>query len=306
MGSLREITQVFKGKSYETQMILLTALLGSARIAIALYLDSVRSQPSLLEIGTDFVLFLVFVGLFWLGYRKANIQSVHPLFGVLLIAMLALNFVEFGGVEGEARFNYYSGIYIIVLLYSGVRLYTFLIIQFLIAASICWSIFFNHQWTKIFTIDAEATPLDFVFALVALGFLSAYLKSITLREIDGVESLNLKLHDSVEEARRVNQELTTQGQALQEAQERMEAEVQKRSLLLEQNQMAIEAYIHVNTAVLNDPIQNLHESLQKIPADDQLQTLLKVSGEELQTVFISIKEALEKEEELNRTKIRPQ
>lgn len=306
MGSLREITQVFKGKSYETQMILLTALLGSARIAIALYLDSARPQPNFLEIGTDFVLFLVFAGLLWLGYRKANIQSVHPMFGVLLIAMLALNFVEFGGVEGEARFNYYSGIYIIVLLYSGVRLYTFLIIQFFIAAAICWSIFFNYQWTTIFTIDAEGTPLDFIFALVALGFLSAYLKSITLREIDGVESLNLKLHDSVEEAKRVNKELTTQGQALQEAQERMEAEVQKRSLLLEQNQMAIEAYIHVNTAVLNDPIQKLHESLQKIPADDQLQTLLKISGEELQRVFTSIKDALEKEEELHRTKIRPQ
>jgi hypothetical protein len=171
---------LLRRKSYETQVVLLTAFLATLRLFLALYVDTTRAEPNSTEILTDVTLLLVFGSLLVLGLRQANFQSVHPLFGFLIIFLLGLNFIEFEGVKGTSRFNYYSGIYVIVLIYSGRWLYGLLAFQFLFLVFLSASLFLELPWARQFFLDFQPEPTDFLFALLALGLLSFYLKNITL------------------------------------------------------------------------------------------------------------------------------
>ncbi len=274
------------------------------RIIIALYFDIIRVTPSPVELLTDSALFLVFGTLLIMGLRRANFQSINPIFGLLIIVMLALNFIEFNGVNGLARFNYYSGFFVIVLLYSGSRLIYLLIFQFALLVAATLVTYYQVPWISFLMVNLPLEPTDFLFALGALGLLSFYLKGITMDETRKYEALSDTLQVKVEEEREMYETLTKQGLALQQAQQQLEQEVKRRSKSLEAQQQAIEEYIHLNTRVMKEPIQQLNQTLAALETKDNLSEMLKASGEELRTVFEQITKTLESEEELTRSKIR--
>jgi hypothetical protein len=106
-------------------------------------------------------------------------------------------------------------------------------------------------------------------------------------------------------AKDLNHTLVEQGKALQNAQRHLEDQVNRRTRALEEQQVAIEKYIKLNTTVLQSPIDELNRSMDEMKSTDTLVTMLDISREELNVVFRSIKGTLEAQEELHRTKIRP-
>lgn len=299
------ITALLQKKPYETQVVLLTALLATLRLFVALYVDTQRENPSAAELLTDATMLLVFGLLLVLGLRQANFQSVHPLFGLLIIILLGFNFLEFKGVAGTSRFNYYSGIYVVALVYAGRWLYVLLSVQLLFLVFLTFSTLTQASWVQFFYLDFEPDPTDFLFALVALGFLSFYLKGITLREVDKFEQFSRELNLKVAEAKTVNRSLVEQRLALQQAQEGLEAEVVRRTKTLEAKQLAIENYTRLNTTALQDPVKELGKLMDEFSPTDSMTVMLRVSHQELSVVFNSIKDTLEAQEELHRSKIRP-
>jgi hypothetical protein len=113
--------------------------------------------------------------------------------------------------------------------------------------------------------------------------------------------LNLK----VAEAKTVNRSLVEQRLALQQAQEGLEAEVVRRTQTLEAKQLAIENYTRLNTTALQDPVKELGKLMDEFSPTDPMTVMLRVSHQELSVVFNSIKDTLEAQEELHRSKIRP-
>lgn len=299
------ILNILGKKSYETQVALLIALLATLRLIIALGIDLTRPQLNAAEIITDTALFLLFGSLLVLGLRKANFSSVNPIFGFLIIVLLGINFLQFGGIAGAARFNYYCGIFVVILLYSGRWLSALLIVQFIFLLIITFASVFEWGWAKNFFLDLGPDPTDFIFALLTLGLLSFYLKAITLNEVEKFERFSAELNKKVGYARRLNHSLVKQGEDLKRAQVHLEQEIKKRTEALERQKAAIESYIHINTSVLQAPIEELHHSLENISKPDMLQSMLLVSKSELNDVFKSIKATLEAREELNRNKLRP-
>src|SRR5882724_8003738 len=98
---------------------------------LGLIVDLTQQEIRVAEVLTDTTVLLVFGLLIFLS-RKANFKSVHPAFGVVLILLIGLNFLEFGGVHGTSRFNYYAGFFITILLYSGRQLFVLLLFQSLL------------------------------------------------------------------------------------------------------------------------------------------------------------------------------
>lgn len=292
-------------RPYETQVLLLVAFLGSARLVLALVLDLLNPAITLTELLTDLGLLVIFSGILIAGLKKANFKSVHPSIGAVLILLLALNFVEFGGAAGVSRYNYYCGFFVIILLYAQRSLVVLLSFQLVVLVAATAATYFQMEWTQAFLIAGAPLTLDFLFAVISLGILSYYLKVITLAEIHKLDLSNERLRQQVNQAKQMNARLISQGKELLAAQLHLEEEVLRRTKALEKQQHAIEKYIYINTRVLQEPITNLNNVLNGVVPTDTVSTMLVLSKKELNDVFGRIKVTLESEEELHRTKIKP-
>jgi len=293
---------VLENRPAEVQVVLLICLLGTLRIITALIVDFLRPQQSTPELVTDFSILLVFISLLVLVYRKVSFKAVHPIFGVFIILLLGINFLQFGGVEGTNCFNYYSGIYVVVMLYAGRTLYGLIFVQLGFLATLIYLVFINHPFYQNFLIgiDKESST-EFIFSLIAIAVFTFYLKRITLYEITKAESKSNELNQKVRESKKLNRQLVLQSEELKKAQEALRKEVNQRVAALEIRKAAIEQYIHHNTTTLKDPLQQLSTAINELKEDSQLCTLLRLSHIELNSVIQSINEALQSENSLDRT-----
>ncbi len=297
------VKSLFVNRPAETQAVLLICALGTLRLVISLFVD-LFNNPGLTptELITDLAIFMIFASLLLLVIRKSNFTQVHPLFGIVFILLIGINFLEFGGVLGTNAFNYYSGIYVIVMLYSGRTLYALITIQLIFLSALLYLVYIQHPvYEKILLLINKETLTEFIFSLIAIAAFTFFLKRITLRAIAKSKAQASELNTKVKESKRLNRQLMLQSEELKRAQESLKKEVNHRVAALEKRKEAIEQYIHHNTTSLRDPLNQLSDVVDQLKEDSQLCALIKLSHGELHQVIKSINAALHSQENLNRT-----
>jgi hypothetical protein len=222
----------------------------------------------------------------------------------VLTLLLGLNFVQFGGVTGYTKFNFYAGMYVIIMLYNGWRLYALVAFHLLVLAAILVIDFIDQSFFLPIFINKGYLTIDFWFTLVTLAIFTFYLKYITNRANVKLDALATDLNGKVREAKSINGKLVNQKEELTLIRKNLEAEVARRTEELQGRNFSIEEYIHYNSVQLQEPIRRLLEEMAKLEGDTQFKVLLKNSGDELKAVSMIIKDTLFSNKPLVREQIK--
>jgi hypothetical protein len=297
------ISRLLRNKPAESRAIVLICLLAIARVTVAITLDAISGivlSVLLVEIG----LLVIFGTLLRIALLKTRFRRVHPLFGLLMIAFLGYNFLQFGGVIGTNSFNYFAGIYVIVMLYSGRLLYGLLTLLLIVAAFLSYLVHVNHPVYEatLVKINTESST-EFLFSVAAIALFTYYLKSITTPEIVQLESKSTELGFMVAESRALNQDLINTANSLRDAQQKLRDEVARRTKEIEKQNTAIQEYIFHNTRTITTVEKDLSAAMENFKGNSQLHLLLQISHLELKQVILGIKTRLETNEKLERSHI---
>jgi hypothetical protein len=165
-------------------------------------------------------------------WRNARIYRIHPIIGFLFTALLALNFLQFDGLLGNARFNYYLGYFIVGLLYTGKWFILHMVVHTVVMVVIAVSSGLKLSWIEPVNLNVSLDASDFFFALLTSGLLTYYLKTIILREIAKTETLAQQLSINVSTAKSTNKLLREQSELLRVTQAHLEEEVNQRTRAL--------------------------------------------------------------------------
>ncbi len=271
---------------------------------MALVQDFVRAQIAWFEVLIDIAILMVFIMLLVFGLKKTEIKSVHPGFGIAYILLLGFNYIEQGGIHGISLFSYYTGFMVIILLYSGKPMVALISSLSLVLLVTTFATYNPGEEIKSFFLESSTSPINFLFILFLLAVSSFFMKEIIGRETSKYFQLNDELQKKVIEAKALNMELVQQGKALQSAQDHLENEVKLREATLEKQQNSIEAFIRINTQVLQEPVLELSKAVQELPTSGQLETMMHISQQELSQVLKDITQTLEENQHLDRSKIR--
>lgn len=297
-----QVKTLLQDRPAEAQVILLISSLAIIRIVVALILDLTKPAYSWSELITDLSIFILFLTLLVIASRNLSIKKVHPVFGVLIIGLLGINFLQFGGIKGTNCFNFYTGIYVIVMLYGGRTLYFMLGLKMLLLIILLVLIQMNAPLYNYLLINIETeSSSELVFSLVAIAVFTFYLKRVTSLEIQTLEFKNDEVRAKVTESKSLNHELVDQSKELKQAQKILKGEVDLRVKAIENQNEAIQQYIYHNTDTLTDSLHHLSKAIEQFKGETQLHTLLKLSHVELTQVITGIHQTLQSTEKLDRS-----
>jgi hypothetical protein len=288
---------LFREASYESQIMQLIGLIGLVRICIALILDLLRETINWSELVVDSALLAVFLTICLLALY-VKISKVPIAIGLMLMILLALNFLQFDGVRGFTEFNYLVGFVLIAMMYTGnTKLYLVLIMLTLLGAMLLANILVP-SFQELFQIHEQTKPDDFVFALVGLTALTFYFKYAMDLERKKLSIQNTVLQQSLQQTKSQNDLLLNQKHELQTAQQNLEKEVQARSAHVQNQNHAIQQYILYNTTELQEPLERLKRNSAQLHQNNLLSDMLRLSIAELEVVTKNLSQSLEKDHDV--------
>lgn len=288
---------------YESQVMQLIGLIGLLRVLVALVQDFRNPTISTTEILTDTAILFVFLIICLLALRL-KVTHVPLIFAVVLVALLATNFLQFGGVRGYTEFNYLIGIVVMVLLYAERRKILLVTCMLALLMGMLWSVYSENFIFRFLFIKTQGNPEDFVYSLISISILTLYLKYAMDLERDQLLQQQIALQTALDHSRQQQQVLQDQKVQLLLAQEKLEQEVASRTQELENQNDSIERYIQYNVTELKEPLARLKQSMEGIRGTDTLTELLRISVSELESVTNNITHSLEHERTIHKSKIR--
>lgn len=297
-----QLSNNFKRLPLESQIIFLIGSFAFARIVFAL-MEDFYAGVSVYVILIDILILLVVAYLIYLSWG-GHIRHISILVGLLIALLLAVNFLQFGGISGYTKFNYYIGIYVIVILYSRWKLRITIAFSLLLLAGIIILDYTNPLIRQIFFERLTPQIKDFWFSITIVSGIGYYLKHMTDLYGEKLFSLNNDLAERIRQTRKLNQLLQTKNEELNEAQGHLEQEISRRSEVLEGKNNSIENFLMVNTSHLVDPVKDLIDAVRARENNSVLSNLLKQSADDLERVSYSIREAIQTQPLIDRRKIK--
>lgn len=300
--SIPEILHRIQNLTFESQIILLICGLGTFRVSVAVSIDVLegkRPAELLVDAGVLFILLVVL----YITWRKP-LEKIHIVIGFILTLLLALNFIQFGGVDGYSKFNYYAGLFILIMTYNQRARIITVSFHLLVLLIILVLEYTDHPMLEPLFIQQHPQSSDFWFTLLTLSFFTFYLKEVTVQKGESLTKLNDLLGERVRESRKLNRMLAEKNEALKKSQVNLESEVSRRSRTLQVKNQAIENFIQTNQQELIYPVQELVATIHTLDECLPYANYLKSTGMELKAIAESINTKLDNNIPLDRKNTR--
>lgn len=291
----------FNSLSLESQIVCLICGFGTISVFIVVIVDLLR-PVQYAELVVDTLILITLSSLTYLSWTQ-SVQRISVVFGIFLSILLALNFLQFGGSSGYMKFNYYTGLYIIILVYSFRKLVITVTFHLLLLLIIIILDYINHPIKEKLFISSSPGAIDFWFTIVIISVFTYYLKQLTDTYSGNLSVLNNDMANRIREARSLKRLLNEKNGELKKARQQLESEINRRSEVLNRKNQAIEKFLKVNTMELVEPVQELIDVTQNISGTSPLSELLKKSSGDLAAISNSIREAIELEQTVHRKNI---
>jgi cell division protein FtsB len=287
---------------YQSQIILLICSFGIVRVLLALIMDFSRQVPRA-DMLTDLLLLVVIITFVYTSWKK-EFERIHIRFGLVITVLLAFNFLQFGGIAGYGRFNYFASIYFIVMVYSQRALSITITFNLLLLLALLYISNTSPAWLQHIDFGVSFQTLDFWFTLMLISIFTIYLKDLTVTQGNKLSQLNLQMAEQVRESRKLGRKLEQSNQELKRAQANLEDEVSRRTEMLRKKNKSVETFIELNTTELIQAVDELLASMHNVKSSSAYTDKLKLSSEELNGVVESIRTSLKQNTLLDRTVIR--
>lgn len=299
---MKKILKRIDSLEYESQVLALICGVGMFRILVELILDFVEKNR-VEVVAINFSIFSLILSLLYVCIKN-KYKNIHFIFGVLITVLLASLILFFGGIHGYGKFNYYSSLYLLVMVYSGHTLIRLLVLNFVTLITVIVIGILSPPWLSIIDRGSTYSRLDFWFTLIMLSGFSFYLKWITISKGGKLSALNKTMAEQVGSSRKLGVMVQNTNLELKQTQARLEAEVSARTTILEKKNESVEAFIKLNTTELIEAVDDLLISMRELDGDSLYKDKIILSSEELAVVMENIRVSLQQDGWINRQAVR--
>lgn len=283
-----------KDRFFESDILLITCLLGVFRMLIALYNDlPIKALNA--DLVVDMVLLLIFLLPIILLKLNVRYERVSVPFSFLVLGLLCVNWVLLGGAEGTGEYYFLAGIMVMGLIHYGGWLKFFLLYcLFLQITMIClWSYYLQY-------IDFESSStggLRYLGISIVASVMFVYHKDQFDQKRMKLKSQKEDLEVKINMLGNQNLELERQKLMLDDYNQMLEENVVERSLMLRNQRKAIEKYLSLSLVEIHTPLQATLDAIREVEKSKEsypvVQSLLN-SADHLQRAMNEMTHKLKK------------
>lgn len=279
-----KVLQHIQRKEFDLQIWFVAAVAASGRTLISVVNDLRDDVFSLSELLIDTTLLLMFVMIALLIYRNV-VSRIHPMFSFVLLLLVGISFIQFGGVKGTTDYNLLAiGIFLMLVL-SKKWTYIGMSAFFLITLVALIDIHIHGILSQWFFITIGNSKGEFFFTLATLLLLVVYFKYSLITESTRLINLKEELSSQNEEIQLQNEELEAQQEELKVTNLHLDQEINQKTIKLIQQINAIKDYIKLSSESLNLPVTALSTKSKQLNLNSKFEKKLQDSIQELHEVI---------------------
>lgn len=288
---MRWLKTLLHQKDFHLQTWIITAMLGILHISAILIFDFLDSSLNLPKITFQLILLLSFSTLTYL-LITGKIRKVPVLIPCLLIVLIALDFIRFGGVKGTLDFNVLgAGVFFISVIQRKWSLAGLVFFHVILIATIL-DIHFNGWFSQHLYQETATQYSNYFVSLITVIVFITFYKSALVKESKRLYQLRQSSTHKNEEIKVQKEALEQQQQLLTKANQDLEESIQRKTKHLQQQSLAIEQYIELSTSALTDPLARIMDISKETCFQGTLEEQLQHTIDELNDVVTNLKNEL--------------
>ena len=245
----------------------------------------------------DSLFTIILIVTFILTFSNLNIKILTIPFGVLVLILLAISWVNQGGIYGRSEYNYMGLVIALAMVNTGRDLRIFLVLALAIVTilNLVWE--FRFEWLESYIVVFYELPLHYVSILIIATVFVYYLRHAYEKEQNELESKSLQLSRSSMELDIENAKLISQHKEYARVNAQLEAEIKERRIELDSQNKSLREFIEVSLNEFYPPLDltlsSIDDLKEKNIDNENFRMLLK-SRDVLEKAYESLRSKMKR------------
>lgn len=289
LGKNYEATSFFKNlqaRPFEFQVWVVVTAIAALR-AFKAVIQDLTTGTNLTGLVIDILILIIFSGLCMLIYLR-KIQRIPLIVGMVLLILLTVSYVQFGGVLGASEYNLMGLSVLFALAYNRKELFFLITLYVIVILVANWDLRMGGWLSNTFFKHKSTSFDNYITTLVTLLLIILYFKKALVWESNRIHELQTKLTGQIKVIEKQKTELHGQKQLLDHINATLEADIQNHSDQIIRQNNAMKDYIWLLTESLQIPLKSLLANARDLNENSTLEVKMKQQIEEFNRVVDSL------------------